>query len=316
MQLFRRIPKRGFSHATWDQHLPRRQRRRPRRRLPGRRHGRSGDAQESWAGQGAGRWGTNPRNGRADQEADGQGAPLLEVRRREDRGQGRHGRGHPAAQEAGAEQDEAAAAQEGVGTRIESRRRQGDKETRRQGEPRGFLIEFPSRRRLILLVSLSRCLLVCSPEERVMFAKLKALFVIPELRQKILFTLLFLAIYRIGYSHPAAVRRSGPDVQGRRRRRPAGQRPRLRVDVQRRQPEPDHDLRPGHHALHLRVDHLPAPGRRLPAAGKAAEGRRERPQEDQRIHALRHRRSSACSSPSCTSTTSWAAAAAARAAGP
>src|SRR5262249_20635616 len=32
--------------------------------------------------------------------------------------------------------------------------------------------------------------------------KLKAIFIIPELRQKILLTLLFLAIYRIGYSIP------------------------------------------------------------------------------------------------------------------
>ena len=35
-----------------------------------------------------------------------------------------------------------------------------------------------------------------------MFAKLKAIFMIPELRQKILLTLLLLAIYRIGYSIP------------------------------------------------------------------------------------------------------------------
>jgi preprotein translocase subunit SecY len=32
--------------------------------------------------------------------------------------------------------------------------------------------------------------------------KLKAIFAIPELRQKILLTLLFLAIYRVGYSIP------------------------------------------------------------------------------------------------------------------
>ncbi len=31
MPLFRRIPKRGFSHATWDKTFPRRQRRRSRR---------------------------------------------------------------------------------------------------------------------------------------------------------------------------------------------------------------------------------------------------------------------------------------------
>src|SRR5262245_42832922 len=32
--------------------------------------------------------------------------------------------------------------------------------------------------------------------------KLKAIFIIPELRQKILLTLLFLAIYRVGYAIP------------------------------------------------------------------------------------------------------------------
>src|SRR6476646_10246452 len=32
--------------------------------------------------------------------------------------------------------------------------------------------------------------------------KLKAIFTIPELRQKILLTLMFLAIYRVGYSIP------------------------------------------------------------------------------------------------------------------
>ena len=35
-----------------------------------------------------------------------------------------------------------------------------------------------------------------------MFAKIKSIFVIPELRQKVLITLLFLAVYRIGYAIP------------------------------------------------------------------------------------------------------------------
>ena len=54
--------------------------------------------------------------------------------------------------------------------------------------------------------------------------------------------------------------------------------------------EPGDDLRPGHHALHLGLDYLPAAGQRLSAAGKAAEGGRERAEEDQRIHPLRHGR--------------------------
>src|SRR5438067_13487882 len=40
-----------------------------------------------------------------------------------------------------------------------------------------------------------------TPEAR-MFAKIKSIFVIPELRQKVLITLLFLAVYRIGYAIP------------------------------------------------------------------------------------------------------------------
>ena len=85
MPLFRRIPKRGFSHATWDKHF----------------HvvnvgdldnafddGDTVDQEtlrKSRAGQGTGRWRTHPRQRRADQEADREGAPLLEVGRREDR---------------------------------------------------------------------------------------------------------------------------------------------------------------------------------------------------------------------------------------
>ena len=53
--------------------------------------------------------------------------------------------------------------------------------------------------------------------------------------------------------------------------------------------EPGDDLRPGDHALHLRLDHLPAPRQRLSAAGKTAKRGRERPEENQRIHPLRHR---------------------------
>ena len=40
--------------------------------------------------------------------------------------------------------------------------------------------------------------------------------------------------------------------------------------------EPGHDLRPGHHALHLGLDYLSASGQRLDAARRAAEGRRKR----------------------------------------
>ncbi len=99
-----------------------------------------------------------------------------------------------------------------------------------------------------------------------------------------------LAVYRVGWQIPLPIvdqtrstACSSRTSAGRRIAHSDGH-------VQRQQSEPGHDLRPGHHALHLGLDYLPAPGQRLSAAGKAAKGRRERPQENQRIHALRHRR--------------------------
>ena len=102
MQLFRRIPKRGFSHATWDRifHVVN-----------------VGDLDAAFEDGDTVDQETLKKVGLAKGPADGvrilgtgeltkklvdQGAPLLEVGRREDRRQGRHGRGHPAAQEAGA----------------------------------------------------------------------------------------------------------------------------------------------------------------------------------------------------------------------
>ena len=56
-----------------------------------------------------------------------------------------------------------------------------------------------------------------------------------------------------------------------------------------------HDLRPGHHALHLGLDHLPAPRQRLSAAGEAAEGGRERAARRSTNTPATPRWSSACS---------------------
>ena len=50
------------------------------------------------------------------------------------------------------------------------------------------------------------------------------------------------------------------------------------------------DLRPEHHAVHLGLDHHPAADGGVAAAGGAEEGGRERPQEAQPVHPLRHRR--------------------------
>ena len=97
-----------------------------------------------------------------------------------------------------------------------------------------------------------------------MFKTLINIFRIPELRNKVLFTLFMLAIYRIGYHVPlpgvdqdrlrtahAEPQQAGDDSA-------AGRLASYVVAVHRRQPQPEHDLRPGHHALHLGVDHLPA----------------------------------------------------------
>ena len=67
-----------------------------------------------------------------------------------------------------------------------------------------------------------------------------AIFKIPELRQKILITLLFLAIYRIGFHVPLPMidqaKMAGADARQLGRWASA----RLRLDVLRRQPEPEH----------------------------------------------------------------------------
>ena len=62
------------------------------------------------------------------------------------------------------------------------------------------------------------------------------------------------------------------------------------------------DLRARHHAVHLGLDHHPADDRGVAAARSAEEGRRDRPQEAQPVHPLRHgrarRRSRPTASPS------------------
>ena len=107
--------------------------------------------------------------------------------------------------------------------------------------------------------------------------KLITIFKIPELRQKILITLLFLAIYRIGYYVPLPII-DQEQMSKSARRQPAalGQVLGLVSMFSGGNLSQSLHLRPGHHALHLGVDHLPAPRQRLSAAGEAAEGRRER----------------------------------------
>ncbi len=119
------------------------------------------------------------------------------------------------------------------------------------------------------------------------------LFKVPELQRKILMTAMFLAIYRIGYYIPLhVVDQAQLAALGRAARaRPAmGKVFGTLVDARRLADRHEHDLRPGDHALYLRLDHLPAPGERRPLARSDDEGGGERAEEDQRIHPLRDRR--------------------------
>ena len=124
-----------------------------------------------------------------------------------------------------------------------------------------------------------------------MWEKIRVIFTIPELRRKIFFTLLLLAVFRVGshiplpvFNHEKLATLFGTKAAGARRRHA-----RLHVRLQRHQSGAGDHLRPGHHALHLGLDYLPAPGERLSAPGKAAKGGRDGAEEDQRIYPLRHR---------------------------
>ncbi len=89
-------------------------------------------------------------------------------------------------------------------------------------------------------------------------------------------------------SNPGADPRSGQSACYQQPKRRRGRHARSGRHAQRQPPERCHDLRPGHHALHLGLDYLPAPGQRLSTARTAAERGRSRPEENQRIHPLRH----------------------------
>ena len=105
-----------------------------------------------------------------------------------------------------------------------------------------------------------------------------------ELKKRLWFTLGCLIVYRLGTYIPLPgidPRGDGADLRAAARRHPGhvqhvlGRRPRAHVD-----------LRAGHPALHLRLDHPAADDRDLADARGAEEGGRERPQEDQPVHPL------------------------------
>ena len=126
-----------------------------------------------------------------------------------------------------------------------------------------------------------------------MLSRLRNMFRVPDLRNKILFTIGIIAVYRLGAHLPvpyvdferdqaaAAQRRE----QRRRRRLP---RPLLgRRDHQRRH------LLPRDHAVHHGVDHHAAARGRHPEARAVAERGPGRPEEDHAVDPLRHHRAGA-----------------------
>ena len=100
-----------------------------------------------------------------------------------------------------------------------------------------------------------------------MWEKLRVVFTIPELRQKILLTLVLLAIYRVGFQIPLPIVDQAKMTASSATAAAAWPSCCKQVAVfSASQLEPGHDLRPGHHAVHFGLDHLPAPGQRLAAA--------------------------------------------------
>ena len=120
----------------------------------------------------------------------------------------------------------------------------------------------------------------CQPEE---------LFKVPDLRNKVLFTLLMIVLYRLGAHLPVP----GIDVsalkqlQGAGR---AGRRARLPAAVLRRRAHPVRHLRPRDHAVHHGVDHHADPRRGDPQARGVAEPGRGRPAQDHAVDPLPHHR--------------------------
>ena len=123
-----------------------------------------------------------------------------------------------------------------------------------------------------------------------MWEKLRVIFTIPELRQKILLTLLLLAIYRVGCQIPL------PIVDQHEGRVASAVDRAASATCSSRSPcsAPASSSQATIFGLGI-MPYISASiifqllGSVWPPLERAAEGRRERPQEDQRIHALRHR---------------------------
>ena len=134
-----------------------------------------------------------------------------------------------------------------------------------------------------------------------MLSRLRNMFRVPDLRNKILFTIFIIAVYRLGAHLPvpyvdfSAIKELQNQAEQQRRRRLP--RPLLRWgDHQRR------DLLPRDHAVHHGVDHHAAARRGDPEARAVAERGPGRPEEDHAVDPLRHHRPSrSCSRPASCS---------------
>ena len=125
-----------------------------------------------------------------------------------------------------------------------------------------------------------------------MFKTLVNVFRVPELRNKVLFTLFMLAVYRIGFHIPipgvdqdAFAKTMYKERQQPGRRRKVCRQPNcsIRLALLRWKPVAKHDLRPGRDALYLVVNYFPAFGNGRTFAGKASEGKgQSRPAERSR----------------------------------
>ena len=119
-----------------------------------------------------------------------------------------------------------------------------------------------------------------------MLESLRNIFSVAELRNRVLFTLGLLAVYRVGHQIPTP----GVNIEALA----------LLADQAKNTMfglydmfsggnlSQGHDLRAGHHALHQRVDHPAAVDRRLAVPRAAVEGRRAGAEEDHAVHPLRH----------------------------
>ena len=121
-------------------------------------------------------------------------------------------------------------------------------------------------------------------------SSLQNIFKVPDLRNKVLFTLLMIVLYRFGAHMPVP----GIDVERAQDAAAAqaepGRRARLPAPLLRRRAHPVRHLRPRDHAVHHGVDHHADPRRGDPQARGVAGAGRGRPAQDHPVDPLPHHR--------------------------